>query len=146
MKNVKSLLCTLVVCTFFLLNATQAQLPVDRNYSEKTIYLKGNKYIKDGIEYPNGFFFKNIKSEMEISPNAIVEYGKFEDNRNTSLLISGLALVGVLIAPNLKNKEVRNRVLLGSLGLSLVSIPISFKSANHFQKAIWIRNGDALFN
>jgi len=108
MNNVKSLLCTIMVCTFFLLNAVNAQYQVDRNYSAKTIYLKGNKYIKDGLEYKNGFFFQNLKKEMEVSPQAVVEYSRFEKKR--------------------------------------ISIPISFKSSNHFHKAIWLRNGDALNN
>ena len=146
MKNVKLLLCALVVCTFFLLNTTQAQDQVNRDYSSKTIYLKGNKYVKDGLEYPNGFFFKNLKEEMKISPNAVIEYQKFEDKRNTSLLLSGAAVAGILVAPFVKDENIRNGMFLGSLGLSIISIPISFKSANHFHKSIWIRNGDALFN
>jgi hypothetical protein len=45
----------------------------NKNYQAESIYLKGSKYVKNGIEYPLGFLGKNIKKEMEISPNAVSE-------------------------------------------------------------------------
>ena len=145
MNYVKSLLCTVMVCTLFLLNVANAQYQVDRNYSAKTIYLKGNKYIKDGLEYPSGFFFQNLKKEMKVSPQAVAEYSRYENKRNTSLFLTTAALVALVASPYVDDRQTRNGLILGGLGLSLVSIPISLKSANHFHKAIWLRNGDALF-
>ena len=146
MNYVKSLLCTLVVCTTFLLNAVNAQYKVDRNYASKTIYLKGNKFIKDGIEYPSGFLFKNLKKQMEVSPQAVIEFKKYEKNRNAAIVLSTVSLVGYLYAlPRIIiNNNNTNGVVLGAIGVSLISIPFSLKSANHFHKAIWLRNGDAL--
>jgi len=149
MKNVNSLLCTLVVGTLFLCNAANAQYQVDRNYAAKTIYLKGNKFIKDGIEYPNGFLFQNLKNEMKISPYAVIEYKQYERKRNTGIL---LAITGTVCAVYALqnyangNEKKGNRLLIGSLGANLISIPFTIKASNHFHKAIWIRNGDALNN
>ena len=149
MNYVKSLLCTLVVCTTFLLNAANAQYQVDRNYAAKTIYMKGNKFVKDGMEYPNGFLFQNLKNEMEVSPYAVIEFKKYERNRNIGfLLVVAGAVCAVSAIPNyaIGNEKKGNRLLIGSLGANLISIPFTIKSANHFHKAIWIRNGDALNN
>ena len=109
--------------------------------------MKGNKFIKDGIEYPSGFLFQNLKREMEVSPHAVIEFKKYEKNRNIGI---GLSITGLVVALYSINRigrnEVNEGVLLGSLGASLISIPFSIKSTNHFHKAIWIRNGDALNN
>jgi len=149
MNYVKSLLCTLVVCTSFFFNAVQAQYQVDRNYAAKTIYLKGNRFVKDGIEYPNGFLFQNLKKEMEVSPHAVIEFKKYEKKRNIGIILSAAGLIGTLYAvPQVVsgNEKFGRNLMLGSLSASLISIPFTLKSVNHFHKSIWIRNGDALNN
>jgi len=143
MKNVKLLLFVITTCFIFSISSN-AQLTVDKNYYANTIYLQGNMYVKNGIKKPSGFFMQNLKKEMEISPMGMKEFKKFERKRNTSLLLTGGAVAATLLIFRTDNEKVQAGLAVGALGLSIISIPLSVKSANHFQKAIWLRNDDAL--
>ena len=46
------------------------------------------KYVKNGKKYNIGFLSKNLKKEMIISPNAIIEFKKYERHRNRAMLLS----------------------------------------------------------
>jgi len=108
----------------------------------ESIYLVGNKYIKNDVSYPVGFMGTKLNEEMQISPYAIAEWDKFKKLRNGSMITSlaglGLAL-GSLVADN---ESTQRNLLLGGLGLSIVSLPISIKANSQLQKAIWTRNRD----
>ncbi len=144
MKNVKLLLFLCLVCFLFSNNKSIAQLTVDKNYYANTIYIQGNKYVKNGVKKPIGFFHQNIKEEMKISPMGLKEFKKFETKRNTSLFLTGGAIALVIMANRVDNENAQLGFALGGLALALVSIPLSVQSGNHIQKAIWLRNDDAL--
>jgi len=147
MNYVKPLLCTFVVCISFVFNAVQAQFQVDRNYADKTISQKENKLIKNGMPYSNGFLFQNLKQEMKISPNAVIEFKKYEKKKNIGLMLGSAAMIGILYkVPNSSNENTRNALMLRSLGVGKNSIPNSFKSNPYFQQPNWETNGPDLNN
>ena len=113
-----------------------------KTYKMNSIYLQGGKYIKNDVAYPMGFFGENLREEMKISPHATAEWNKHVTFRNWSFVTSltGVALTVAAIGAE-DNNNSRNLVLAG-LGLSIVSIPLSIKSKNQLDKAIWTHNRD----
>ena len=127
---------------FFTFSSVNAQF-ANKDYQMESIYLKGGKYIKNGIEYPQGFLSRNLKQEMKISPNALMEYKKFERNRNIGLVISSIGIAVLSTSIYYRQRDISVTPYI-AVGLSLASIPFSVVSINHLHKAIWIRNGDVL--
>jgi hypothetical protein len=113
-------------------------------YQNETIYLQNSTYIKGGIKYPLGFFHSRLKKEMQISPDAMLEFRKYERKRNA--FIATYAVGSALLISNVFVKSANTqRVLLGAgIGVMVISLPFSIQSGNHLQKAVWIRNGDVL--
>ena len=132
-----------ILLFFFSLSTAQAQF-VNKDYQIESIYLKGAKYVKNGIVYPRGFFDVKLKNEMEISPNAVIEFKKYQKKRNIALILSTLGLVTITAAIDPNNANTSPSLVVIGLGAALVAIPFSVKATNHFHKSIWIRNGDIL--
>lgn len=130
-----------IVITYFL-NPLSAQF--NDIYESETIYLQNSTYVKGGVKYPLGFFHSRLKKEMQISPDAMLEFRKYERKRNA--FIGTYAIGSALLISNLFVKNANTqRVLLGaSLGVMVISIPFSIQSGNHLNRAVWIRNGDVL--
>ena len=142
MKN--ALLICLFISLFFS-SSLFAQSIIEK-YEKETIYLSGNKYIKNGEKYPLGLLYGKLEKEMEVSPAAQLEWGKYKKSRNGFLATYGVgaaALVaGILIHE--ENEDVSN-VLVGSGAAAvLVSLPLSLNMQKRAQKAIWLRNRDVL--
>ena len=135
------LLCLLFTVTS--LSTVQAQFE-NKKYETESIYFKGSKYIKNGQAYPMGFGAKNLKKEMEISPTALIEFNKFEKNRNKALIFSTIGLATLVSSLIVDNQDVQTGLLIGGLGFTVVSFPFSIKASNNFEKAVWIRNGEIL--
>ena len=113
-------------------------------YQTESIYLKGSKYVKNGIEYPIGYWGQNLKKEMEVSQYAVIEYNNFQQKRKTAFILSTISLASIVSSMFVDNDALQSGLFFGGLGLSIVSFPISRKASNSFQKAIWIRNGEIL--
>lgn len=113
----------------------------NKSYQEQSIYLKGNKYVKNGEVYPNGFFMKKLKKEIEVSPDAVLEFQKYEKNRNIGLVFSTISLAAFMSTIAIDNDDVNLGLLIGGTATGLVSIPFFIKSTNQLNKAIWVRNG-----
>lgn len=140
-KTLLALLTLLFIITFF--STAQAQID-NKKYKTESIYFKGFKYVKNGVEYPVGFFGKNLKKEMEVSPNAVIEYKRYEKKRNTALVIYSIGLATVISGLVVDDNNLRNGLLIGGAGVTIVSFVISDKADESFEKAVWIRNGEIL--
>jgi len=110
----------------------------------ESIYLKGNKYIKNDVEYPIGFLGSNLKEEMKISQFATLEWKKHVNYRNWSFVTSLTGVALTIAGFGAESENLQRGLILSGLGLSIISIPISIKSNNQIQKAIWTRNRDLL--
>lgn len=137
---------SLILTTFFLSQAIllNAQSGFEK-YQKESIYLQNNKYVKNGVTYPIGLFGGKIKSELEISPNAIIEFEKFEKNRNNAIILYGAglgALIGGLLIDD--NEPLSTGLNVGAIGLLTGTIILGNNAVKNYHKAIWIRNGDIL--
>ena len=135
----------LMTTIIFLISFSPANAQIENEkYQSESIYFKGPKYVKNGIEYRIGFLGKNLKKEMEVSPNAVIEYNIFEKKRNTAAILSSIGLASLVSAIFVDDKDIQTGLIIGGVGLTIVSFPFATKASNSFQKAVWIRNGEIL--
>ena len=142
-NSILFLFCSLSILILTCSSQINAQFK-NKKYQSEAIYLKGNKYISNGIEYRLGFLNVNLKHEMQISPNAVIEYSNYEKKRNSALAFATIGLAGVVSALFVSNRNAQVGLALGGLGATIISLPLSLKANNSLQKAIWIRNGEIL--
>src|SRR5205085_11855409 len=95
------------------------------HYQTESIYLKGNKYVKNGIEYPIGFWGKNLKKEMQVSQDAVVEFSNFERKHKTAFILSTITIATFISALYVDNTGLRYGVLIGGMSVSIISNHIS---------------------
>ena len=130
------LLCTIIM------NSLNAQ--VTEKYESQTIYLQSGGYVKDGKKYHLGFFGEKLKKEMEVSPEAMIIYEKFQKQHRRDLILAGVIITAGFSALLVHDRGLKNGLLLGGAAIPLVTIPFGNSAGNNFQKAIWIRNRDVL--
>ncbi len=126
---------------FFRLANAQAELQA---YEHDAIYLKLNSYLKNGQKHRYGFGGKNLKKEMEVSPNAVIEYKKAEKNRNlflVSLLVSSSLTIWEMTTDR-EDREKRRNITTVNLVPTGFTIYFGIKTINKANKAAKIRNRD----
>lgn len=142
MKSTHIVLCLL----FFMLSNVFAQAQTLKDYETKTIYLQTGTFIKDGVKKNMGFFNNNLKKEMASVPTAAIAFQDYERTRNKSFIFSLVGLGTVLSAAFFEdNQNLQNSLLLGGLGISIVSIPFSIKAGNQLHRSVWVYNRDVVF-
>ncbi len=139
-KRIFLFLLAVVVC-----NLVSAQSAIEL-YEKETIYLSTSMYIKNGEKHPLGLFSKNLRKEMAVSPEAVIEFKRYEKKRNLGLAFLAAGLGGYMTATalNSASNEVRGGIMFGSLGFMIASVPFNFQSIKSYNKAIWLRNGAVL--
>lgn len=130
----------IIFSCLFLTNTLQAQ-QINPDYASNSIYFKGTNYVKNGETYSAGLFQGKLAKEMEVSPDAVIEFNQFKRNRNASLILSTLAVGAALLAPRVNNADAQTVMVLGGAAAVIASIPLAFKAQNKLQKAVWLRNG-----
>lgn len=92
--------------------------------------------------FGRGFFNKHLKEEMKVSPEALIEFEKYQNNSKTFLILY-IVGIGSVVGAVLSEDNPILRTGLGLAGIGFISVSVSFgrKSSNSFQIAIWIRNG-----
>ncbi|MFK7935196.1 MAG: hypothetical protein AB8G22_16915 [Saprospiraceae bacterium] len=119
----------------------------NKTYQMESIYLKGGRYIKNGIASPIGMFGGGIEKEFIDLPMTSVVFKRYQRNQKiTSVLrLVGIGgLVGALLAfPNGQEELGVSLYLTGLLATS-ISIPLGARANNDLQQAIWMRNGEIL--
>ena len=115
-------------------------------YDQEAIYLNttfwGTRYIKDSRSYPVGLGFRKLKRELEFSPMALEEFGRFRRSRRTSTLLTVAGLAGWFVAPSLiaTNEDAAVTVFLGGTVLMFATIPVTFQGNNRLAKSVWLHN------
>ncbi len=113
-------------------------------YERETIYLRFSTYVKDNEAYEIGIIGEVIKHDMMVSPDAMIEFKKYQKQRKWSLVLAGLQLVTQVAAYSTRDKSWRRGLLIGSGAVAIVSIPFYIGSQRNLNKAVWIRNRDVL--
>ncbi|HFA50404.1 MAG TPA: hypothetical protein ENJ95_15430 [Bacteroidetes bacterium] len=139
----------LILASFFC-SSLSAQSVLEK-YEKETIYLSYNNYsyIKNGQKHWAGFFGKHLKKEMEVSPDAVIEFDRYQKKSITSFwMVMGAGAIyvsGVLLAQERDEYDaLSGSMVLAGTGLMIASIPLTINSMKHYNKAIWLRNRDVL--
>lgn len=137
-------------CSLFLLFITplNAQDTPQKRYDRESIFLQqkffgGTKYVQDGVEKPVGFFFNDLKKELEVSPNAVVLLKKSRKNQIWAGITAGLSVVFLTSA--LADND-GNEVLWASTGAAfgIASGILAVRGSNQFNKSIWLYNREVV--
>lgn len=136
---------TMIICLSGL-GFLSAQESVLKKYQANSIYLQqgfgGYKYVKEGQVQGLGFMGNKLKKEMQVSPNAVVEFKKYQKNRWISI---GLAVAsGVLVVSAFRDGELRPTPYWLGLGTATMSGLFGVHSLNKRQKSVWLYNQDIL--
>ncbi len=122
-----------------------------KTWHAESIYLNTNffsrTYVKEGKSHRVGFWKKNLKKELRDSKVGYQEFLKSQKNQNIALMLNVAAIASYFIAfdqADEGNERNANILLLGGLGLSIASIPLSIKSQNQLNRAVWMHNGDLI--
>jgi hypothetical protein len=136
----------LCVCTGMIWCApATAQSPMEK-YQAESIYLQPFAYVKNGQRYPLGLFNKSLKKEMEISPNAMLEYKRYVKNRNFAYAayFFGIGAYAAGLLVDSENQPLKDLLKTGGLGMIAGSFYFAIGTSKHLNKAIWLRNGEIL--
>lgn len=146
LKPGKLVAVLLVGLPFLALGQIPSSTPALKTYDRGAIYLNatfwGTRYIKDSRSYPVGLGFRKLKRELEFSPMALEEFGRFRRSRRTSTLLTVAGLAGWFVAPSLiaTNEDAAVTAFLGGTVLVFASIPINFQGNNRLAKSVWLHN------
>lgn len=115
-------------------------------YDSETIYLSTYKYYKNGESHRIGLMAKNLKKEMAISPNAMIEFGKFEKKQKQAILFwsAGILTFASSYLIDKEKEELRASMQLAGVVMFYVSIPLQLKATKQLNKSVWVRNRDVL--
>jgi hypothetical protein len=125
----------------------QNNIPIDtlrEHYNRETLHLMYG-YPAKGM---NGDKISNqeLRELFSKSPDGLIAYEKSRSKRTTAtiLLATGTASAIAAIAVSQSNRKLSQGLLLGSLGLNLLSIFPSKQSKQMLDRAIWLYNRDVL--
>jgi len=116
---------------------------VNEKYQTESIYIQNKKYVKNGVAHSITSWTKDLKKEMEVSPDAVMEYSKFQRQRKVAFILSTVGFVSV-VSSFYVSDEIQNYFFLGGLTVGIVSIPLYRTAGKSLNKAIWLRNGAIL--
>ncbi|MEM8527299.1 MAG: hypothetical protein AAGG68_21845 [Bacteroidota bacterium] len=143
------LFITIVIC-FSVLTFASAQETALKGYQENSIYLQqgfwGYKYVKKGQIYRRGFNASRLKKELEVSPNAIIEFEKYQTNK---WLAAGVGVGSYILmlssfSDSNGNANINWNTYFISLGGFVTSALLARNSRNKLQKSVWLYNQDIL--
>lgn len=142
MKTIKLLLPFLGI--IFSVQNISAQSLV-KKYEKESIYLTSGGYVKGGEKHRIIFSYRSMKKAMKGSLPARAEYQRYSEKRGWAVGLSMVGLASVIAALGVEeNVQLQRGLLLGGLGVSIASVPLSVKSTNHLQKSVWLYNRDLL--
>ena len=148
------------ICLFVSLPPASAQSATDsteypsfrENYNAHAAFINGSRWTTSLGNRPLGRGWKNVSDAFTVSPEgqAAHQLALFQRKRMPLYVITGLALT-VVSLPLLMSShtfDLQKGIALGLLGGGLVlSAAANNKireSADNFEKALWLRNRDAL--
>ena len=145
MKNTKFYSILLTITCFSLPMKAQTSIFTDslaKNYDKNTILLQNGFFEKNGEKINNGVFKYNLKREMN---KYIMSGREFKRYENKKWLSWGSSVVGFgLLLTSVKDRKINWTQYAIGTGLIVLSFPISNQSGNHYNRAIWFYNREAI--
>ena len=145
MKNIKPCCLLLIIACFYLQSKAQTTIFTDslaKNYDRNTILIQNSYFEKNGEKIPYGIFKRNLKRQMNLYIMSNREFKRYENKKWLSFATS---VVGVTVMlTSIKDRKINwTQYSIGS-GLILLAIPFSSQSNNHYNRAIWFYNREAI--
>lgn len=127
-------------------------LTLKENYNAHAVFVNGNQWTTSLGNRPMGQGWKEVANEFELSPEGKAAYQLAQIQRRNIPLYSissiALTLGSLPLLVSSSNLEWQQVMGLGMLGGGVVLVLLASdkrsKSNNNFQKALWLRNRDAL--
>ena len=145
MKNIKPCCSVLIIACFYLESKAQTNIFTDslaKNYDRNTILLQNGYFEKNSVQMSYGIFKRNLKHQMNLYIMSGREYKRFENKKWLSFASSVVGFT--VMVTSIKDRKVNwTQWSIGS-GLLLLAIPISSQSNNHYYRAIWFYNREAI--
>ncbi len=131
------------------------ELPVTdlkTSYEKETIRFHSKSfrtgYVKDDKFCKFGWRMKNLKKELEDSPEALREFELYRINKNRGIVkvivgeIVGVGAIGIGLASSIVAPPIG--IACGIIGMGFMTFGCSdlVESNNHLQSAIWTHNRD----
>ena len=129
----------------FAQNEDDIKRALCEKYEQESIWLGTGSFYKGEKRYSAFFNYGKLKKEIADSPSAMLEFNRYREKQGIATILStvGLgALIAALFVPD--NPELQSGLLLGAVGTTVASIPLSVQSSNHLQKSVWSYNRDLL--
>ena len=145
MKNIKPFCLFLFFSCFYSSLPSQTNIFTDslaKNYDRNTILLQNNYFEKNGEQISYGIFKRNLKHQMNLYIMSGREYKRFENKKWLSFASSVVGFT--VMVTSIKDRKVNWTQLSIGSGLLLLAIPISSQSNNHYNRAIWFYNREAI--
>lgn len=128
-------------------DSAQAKLLKEIYYANTAFVLDGNWSTTQGSR-PIGNQWKLVAEEFEISPEGNFTYQLARDQRKRGnmfgLIGLGLAIGTAPLLGNSSSAVIGIGTTLGSWSFFAISFSNNSKSRNNFEKALWLRNRDAM--
>lgn len=145
MKNIKPSCLFLIIACFYLESKAQTNIFTDslaKNYDRNTILLQNGYFEKNGEQIPYGIFKRNLKHQMNLYIMSGREFKRYENKKWLSFATSVVGLA--IMVSSIKDRKINwTQYIIGN-SLLLLAIPISSQSNNHYNRAIWFYNREAI--
>lgn len=115
-----------------------------KNYDRHTILLQNWYFEKGDVKVPYGFLKNNLRREMNRFMMSGHEYKKYQNKR---LISASCSVIGVgLMLASIKDRRVNWTQYSIGTGVALLAIPFTNQSNNHYNRAIWLYNREAILS
>jgi len=125
---------------YFLIFKTHLSIAQISNYETETIYLKSGVYIKDGKEYPRGFFGGKLKDEMKVNDEVISIFEKYQNKRKVIFACGVYMFTAFILASTVKNEPIKLGLMVTGTISGTIIFPLSRSANNDLNKSLWLRN------
>ena len=145
MKNIQLCCLFLIITCFYQESKAQTSIFTDslaKNYDRNSILLQNGYFERNGEQIPYGIFKRNLKHQMNLYIMSGREFKRYENKKWLSFATSVVGLTVMLTS--IKDRKINwTQYSIGN-GLILLAIPFSSQSNNHYNRAIWFYNREAI--
>ncbi|NJN35227.1 MAG: hypothetical protein HC817_14250 [Saprospiraceae bacterium] len=133
------------------MNANADSAALSKKYLQNTMYLKQSfftpQYEINGTSTSTGFFNSNLRNEFlakNVSPMTLKELDKSTKNSAIATAVSFASFIPLFLIKN-SNSDAQNTILASiTIGTALISLPLSVRSQNQRNRAVWLYNRDMM--
>lgn len=114
-------------------------------FPKDSFYVHQHETLKRGQLFHGGVESFDFEKEFSTNPLAVEEYKKAKKYQRATGVLLKLGLASFLSSYWIDNRNWKQGLLLGGTGVALLGgIPLSRKSAKHFNNALWVYNNDQM--